>query len=146
EQIAQLQKLNQQVSTEANALATALKGQSKTRGNWGELVVERILELSGLVEGREYDKQVAVQGEDGGRRVPDFVVHLPGGRDIVVDSKLALNAYLRATSAATEEARGAAMAEHVAALRNHVRELAAKDYTRLYGITSLDFVLMCVPN
>lgn len=146
EQIAQLQKLNQQVSTEANALATALKGQSKTRGNWGELVVERILELSGLAEGREYDKQIGMQAEDGGRRVPDFVVHLPGGRDIVIDSKLALNAYLRATAAATEEARAAALAEHVAAMRNHVRELADKDYTRLYGITSLDFVLMCVPN
>ena len=145
-QIAQLHKLNQQVSSEANALATALKGQSKTRGNWGELVVERILELSGLAEGREYHKQVSAQAEDGGRRMPDFVVHLPGGRDIVIDSKLALNAYLRATAAATDEARAAAMAEHVAALRNHVRELADKDYTRLYGITSLDFVLMCVPN
>lgn len=145
-QIAQLQKLNQQVSSEAQALASALKGQSKIRGNWGELVVERILELSGLAAGREYHKQVSAQAEDGGRRVPDFVVHLPGGRDIVIDSKLALNAYLRATSAATEEARAAAMAEHVAALRNHVRELADKDYSRLYGITSLDFVLMCVPN
>ena len=146
EQIVQLQKLNQQVSSEANALASALKGQSKTRGNWGELVVERILELSGLVEGREYEKQLSAQSEDGGRRVPDFVVHLPGGRDIVIDSKLALNAYLRATAAATEEARAAALAEHVAALRNHARDLAAKDYTRLYGINSLDFVLMCVPN
>ncbi len=145
-QIAQLQKLNQQVSSEAQALASALKGQSKIRGNWGELVVERILELSGLAAGREYHKQVSAQAEDGGRRVPDFVVHLPGGRDIVIDSKLALNAYLRATSAATEEARAAALAEHVAALRNHVRELADKDYSRLYGITSLDFVLMCVPN
>lgn len=146
EQIAQLQKLNQQVSSEANSLASALKGQSKARGNWGELVVERILELSGLAEGREYDKQLSAQAEDGGRRVPDFVVHLPGGRDIVIDSKLALNAYLRATAAATDEARGAAMAEHVAAMRGHVKDLAAKDYTRLYGITSLDFVLMCVPN
>jgi len=146
EQIAQLQKLNQQVSSEANALATALKGQSKTRGNWGELVVERILELSGLTEGREYEKQVSVQAEDGGRRMPDFVVHLPGGRDIVIDSKLALNAYLRATAAATDEARTVALAEHVAAMRTHVRQLADKDYTRLYGITSLDFVLMCVPN
>ena len=145
-QIAQLQKLNQQVSSEANALASALKGQSKTRGNWGELVVERILELSGLTPGREYDKQLSAQTEEGGRRIPDFVVHLPGGRDIVIDSKLALNAYLRATAAGSEEARAAALAEHVAALRNHVRELADKDYTRLYGITSLDFVLMCVPN
>jgi DNA recombination protein RmuC len=146
EQIAQLQKLNQQVSSEANALASALKGQSKTRGNWGELVVERILELSGLVPGREYDKQLSTEAEDGSRRVPDFVVHLPGGRDIVIDSKLALNAYLRATAAATDEARAAALAEHVAAMRLHVRQLADKDYTRLYGITSLDFVLMCVPN
>lgn len=146
EQIAQLAKLNQQVSSEANALASALKGQSKARGNWGELVVERILELSGLAEGREYHKQVSAQAEDGGRRVPDFVVHLPGGRDIVIDSKLALNAYLRAASAPSEEARAAALAEHVAALRNHVRELAAKDYAGLYAITSLDFVLMCVPN
>ena len=146
EQIAQLQKLNQQVSSEANALANALKGQSKTRGNWGELVVERILELSGLVQGREYDKQLSADAEDGGRRVPDFVVHLPGGRDIVIDSKLALNAYLRAMAAGTDEARAAALAEHVAALRTHVRQLAAKDYTRLYGITSLDFVIMCVPN
>ena len=146
EQIAQLHKLNQQVSSEANALATALKGQSKTRGNWGELVVERILELSGLTPGREYDKQLSAEAEDGGRRVPDFVVHLPGGRDIVIDSKLALNAYLRATAAATDEARAAALAEHVAAMRAHVRQLADKDYTRLYGITSLDFVLMCVPN
>lgn len=146
EQIVQLQKLNQQVSSEANALASALKGQSKTRGNWGELVVERILELSGLTEGREYDKQLSAQTEDGERRIPDFVVHLPGGRDIVIDSKLALNAYLRATAAVTEEARVAALAEHVAALRAHVRGLGEKDYTRLYGITSLDFVLMCVPN
>lgn len=146
EQIAQLAKLNQQVSSEANALASALKGQSKARGNWGELVVERILELSGLAEGREYHKQVSAQAEDGGRRVPDFVVHLPGGRDIVIDSKLALNAYLRAASAPSEEARAAALAEHVTALRNHVRELAAKDYAGLYAITSLDFVLMCVPN
>ena len=73
-------------------------------------------------------------------------MHLPGGRDIVIDSKLALNAYLRATAAATDEARAAALAEHVAALRNHVRQLAGKDYTRLYGVTSLDFVVMCVPN
>jgi DNA recombination protein RmuC len=146
EQIAQLQKLNQQVSSEANALATALKGQSKTRGNWGELVVERILELSGLTAGREYEKQLSAQAEDGGRRVPDFVVHLPGGRDIVIDSKLALNAYLRATAATTDEARSVALSEHVAAVRNHVRELSEKDYTRLYGITSLDFVLLCIPN
>jgi len=146
EQIAQLQRLNQQVSTEANALASALKGQSKARGAWGELVVERILELSGLVEGREYEKQFSAQTEAGGRRYPDFVVHLPGGRDIVIDAKVSLNAYLRATAAADDKARGAALAEHVASVRNHVRELSDKNYQELYGIQSLDFVLLCVPN
>ena len=146
EQIAQLQRLNQQVSTEANALATALTGQSKTRGSWGELVVERILELSGLTEGREYEKQFSAQTDAGGRRFPDFVVHLPGGRDIVIDSKLPLLAYLRAAEAADVAARTAALSEHVAALRGHVRDLAVKDYSSLYGINSLDFVLMCVPN
>jgi DNA recombination protein RmuC len=145
-EIEQLRKLNQQVSVEANNLAVALKGQSKTRGNWGELVVERILELSGLTQGREYEKQLSAQAEDGGRRVPDFVVHLPGGRDIVIDSKLALNAYLRASAATDDAARASSLTEHVSAVRAHVRELAEKDYTRLYGIESLDFVLMCVPN
>jgi DNA recombination protein RmuC len=146
EQIAQLQRLNQQVSSEANALASALKGQSKTRGAWGEVVVERILEMSGLSEGREYEKQFSAQTETGGRRFPDFVVHLPGGRDIVIDSKLPLLAYLRAAAAADDVTRSAALAEHVAAVRGHVRELSAKDYSSLYGIQSLDFVLMCVPN
>ncbi len=146
EQIAQLQKLNQQVSSEANALASALKGQSKTRGAWGELVVERILEMSGLTAGREYEKQFSAQTEAGGRRFPDFVVHLPGGRDIVIDAKLPLLAYLRSAAAADDAARGAALAEHVTALRGHVRDLAAKDYAALYGIKSLDFVLLCVPN
>lgn len=145
-EIEQLRKLNQQVSLDANNLAVALKGQSKTRGNWGELVVERILELSGLTLGREYEKQLSTQTENGDRRVPDFVVHLPGGRDIVIDSKLALNAYLRATAAADDTSRAAALADHVAAVRGHIRELAEKDYTRLYGVKSLDFVLLCVPN
>ncbi len=146
EQIAQLQRLNQQVSTEANALASALKGQAKTRGQWGELVVERILELSGLAEGREYEKQFSAQTEAGGRRFPDFVVHLPGGRDIVIDSKLPLMSYLRADAATDDAARASALSEHVIALRGHVRDLASKDYASLYGITSLDFVLLCVPS
>jgi DNA recombination protein RmuC len=146
EQILQLQKLNQQVSAEANALASALKGQSKARGAWGEMVVERILELSGLTDGREYEKQFSGQTEAGGHRFPDFVVHLPGGRDIVIDSKVSLLAYLKATAAVDEDDRDAALAEHLSAVRTHVRELAAKDYAALYGIKSLDFVLLCVPN
>jgi len=146
EQIAQLQRLNQQVSSEANALASALKGQSVTRGTWGQMVIERILEMSGLAEGREYETQFSGQTEAGGRRIPDFVVHLPGGRDIVIDSKVPLLAFLRASGATEEGARATALAEHVAAVRAHVRDLASKDYAGLYGIKSLDFVLLCVPN
>jgi DNA recombination protein RmuC len=146
EQIAQLQRLNQQVSSEANALASALKGQSKTRGAWGEMVIERILEMSGLEEGREYEKQFSAQTEAGGRRFPDFVVHLPGGRDIVIDAKVPLLAYLRAAEATDDGLRTAALAEHLTAVRTHVRDLAGKDYAGLYGIKSLDFVLLCVPN
>jgi len=146
EQIAQLQRLNQQVSTEANALASALKGQSKARGAWGEIVVERVLEMSGLHEGREYEKQFSAQTEAGGHRFPDFVVHLPGGRDIVIDSKVPLLAYLRAMSAVDDLARNAALSEHLTAVRSHVRDLSNKDYAGLYGIKSLDFVLLCIPN
>lgn len=119
----------------------AAVGQNQVLGQVG-----RILELSGLTAGREYEAQFSAQSEDGARRFPDFVVHLPRGRDIVIDSKVSLVAYLRATSAADEAARAAATAEHVAAVRAHIRDLAAKDYSALYGIQSLDFVLMCVPN
>src|SRR5581483_2240618 len=117
EQIAQLQRLNQQVSTEANALASALKGQSKAQGNWGEMILERILELSGLAKGREYETQFSAQNEDGARRRPDAVVHLPDNRDVVIDAKVSLKAYLRAAEAGSEAERVGALAEHVASVR-----------------------------
>lgn len=146
EQITQLQTLNQKVSTEAQNLTKALTSQSKTQGNWGELVLERVLELAGLAKGREYELQVAAKTADGGQRFLDALVRLPDGRQIIIDAKVSLNAYLRSTSATDEATRSTALNEHVAALREHIKTLSSKDYAKLEGITSLNFVLMFVPN
>ena len=146
EQIAQLARLNQQVSADANNLAGALRGQARTQGAWGELILERILELSGLEKGREYETQFAARDEAGQRYRPDVVVHLPGGRDIIIDAKASLSAYARFSEAADEAAREAALAAHVASLRSHIRELGGKNYQSLEGLGSLDFVLMFVPS
>jgi DNA recombination protein RmuC len=146
EQIVQLTSLNQQVSAEANNLAGALRGQTRTQGAWGELILERILELSGLEKGREYETQFSTRDDSGRRYRPDAVVHLPGGRDIVVDAKVSLTAYTRLTEAADEAAREAALASHLASLRSHIRELGGKAYHALDGIASLDFTLMFVPS
>jgi DNA recombination protein RmuC len=146
EQIAQLARLNQQVSAEANSLAGALRGHTRTQGAWGELILERILELSGLEQGREYQTQFATRDEAGNRYRPDAVVHLPGGRDIVLDAKVSLSAYARLAEAVEDAERAAALREHIASLRSHIRELGAKNYHTLEGIGSLDFVLMFVPS
>jgi DNA recombination protein RmuC len=146
EQIAQLAKLNQQVSAETSSLAGALRGHIRTQGTWGELVLERILELSGLEKDREYQTQFTGRDESGQRYRPDAVVHLPGGRDIIVDAKVSLTAYTRLAEAAGEAERASALAAHVASLRSHIRELGAKNYQALEGLGSLDFVLMFVPN
>lgn len=148
EQVRQLQSLNEQVSAEAQHLATALKGDSKKQGNWGELVVERVLEGSGLQEGMHFDRQVHLKDPDGNavRRYPDFVVRLPDARDVIVDSKVSLTAYTRFFEADDESAQKAAMKEHVQSVRNHIKELAEKDYAGLPGLNSIDQVIMCVPN
>ncbi|MDR3416270.1 MAG: DNA recombination protein RmuC, partial [Nevskia sp.] len=146
EQIVQLARLNQQVSAEANNLAGALRGHTRTQGAWGELILERILELSGLEKGREYDTQASHRDEAGHLLRPDAVVHLPGGRDIVIDAKVSLTAYTRLSAAADEAERALALAEHVASLRTHIRALGGKNYHALEGIGSLDFVLMFVPS
>ncbi|MCI0750008.1 MAG: DNA recombination protein RmuC [Nevskiales bacterium] len=146
QQIRSLQDLNQKVAEDARDLTTALKGQSKTQGNWGEMILERILEQSGLTRGREYETQFTARAEDGGRRRPDAVVHLPDHRDIVIDAKVSLAAFVRATEAGTDEAHAAALAEHVASVRTHVQSLSAKEYQNLDGLQTLDFVLMFVPS
>jgi DNA recombination protein RmuC len=110
------------------------------------LILERILELSGLEKDREYQTQFASRDEAGQRYRPDVVVHLPGGRDIIIDAKASLSAYVRFSEAADEAARETALAAHVASLRGHIRELGGKNYQSLEGIGSLDFVLMFVPS
>lgn len=148
EQVKHLQSLNEQVSADAQHLASALKGDAKKQGNWGELVVERVLECSGLQEGTHFERQLHLQDPEGGavRRYPDFVVRLPDARDVVVDSKVSLTAYTRFHEAEDEPAQKAAMKAHVLSVRNHIKELAEKDYARLPGLRSVDQVIMCVPN
>ncbi|NJB66363.1 DNA recombination protein RmuC [Desulfobaculum xiamenense] len=144
-QVRQLMDLNRQLSDDANNLTRALKGNSKTRGDWGELILERILESSGLRKGEEFTVQES-HTTDGGRRLqPDVVIHLPQGKHLVIDSKVSLNAYLEHTRAEADDEREHALKGHIAAMRTHIRELSAKDYQALYGMTSPDFVIMFVP-
>jgi DNA recombination protein RmuC len=145
EQLSQLQTMNKSIGDEARNLVTALKGQTKTQGNWGEMILEKVLERSGLVKGREYSVQASMTNEEGRRLQPDVIINLPEGRSIVVDSKVSLIAYERFSSADSDEAKDAFLKEHIASLRKHVRDLSGKSYQNLYAINSLDFVLLFVP-
>ncbi|HYQ38524.1 MAG TPA: DNA recombination protein RmuC [Pseudomonas sp.] len=143
-ELERLQQLNQRLGEEATNLTRALKGQ-KTQGNWGELVLERVLEHAGLEKGREYDTQVSLRGAGGERFQPDVLVRLPGERRVVVDAKVSLTAWQQYVAAEDETARQQALRQHVQSLRNHLKGLSAKDYQRLEGLHSLDFVLLFVP-
>ena len=145
EQLGHLKSLNQQMHEDARNLTDALKGQSKTQGNWGEMILERVLESSGLTRGREYETQVTLKDESGQRRLPDAIVHLPENKDVVIDAKVSLVAYERLSSASTAEEREQALRDHLASLRSHIKGLDAKDYSGLEGIRSLDFVLLFIP-
>lgn len=145
EQVRQLQVLNHQVSDEANNLARAIKGDSKKQGDWGELIVERLFEASGLVKGREYTVQESDRIGDGRLVRPDFMVHLPGEKAVVVDAKVSLTAYERWCGEEHEARRNEALREHVQSVRRHVAELERKDYAALRGNRTLDFVIMCIP-
>jgi DNA recombination protein RmuC len=140
-----LKQLNQQMTQEALNLTRALKGESKTQGNWGEVILEKVLEDSGLRKGHEYEVQVKLQDDDGRRRYPDVVVRLPDNKDIVVDAKVSLTAYERYCSSDDESERKEALKQHTASLRSHVQNLSIKDYERLPGIRTLDFVFIFVP-
>ncbi len=140
-----LRDLNARMSQEAINLTNALKGESKTQGTWGEIVLERVLEKSGLVKGREYEVQLSLKSDEGRRYQPDVVVHLPEGKDIIVDSKVSLTAYERYCSSEDEGEQALHAAAHVQSLRQHVKQLSEKDYQNLIGVRSLDFVLMFVP-
>ena len=144
-EIINLKELNQLISREAVNLTRALKGDSKTRGTWGEVVLERVLEDSGLCKGREYDIQVNLQNKDGKRFQPDVIVYLPEGREVIIDSKVSLNAYERYYSAESDQDRVSAFKEHINSMRIHIKSLDSKNYAELQGVRSLDFVLMFVP-
>lgn len=145
EQVRQLMELNKTVSQEANNLTKALKGSNKAQGNWGELVLERVLESSGLRKGEEYDVQESHTLEDGRRLQPDVVVHLPEDRHLVIDAKATLIAYEDYANADDDKHREAALKRHLDAVRSHIKGLSDKNYQDLYGLKSLDFVLMFVP-
>lgn len=143
--VEQLMQQSMQIKDEANNLAKALKGDNKKQGNWGEVILERVLERSGLIKDQEYKLQASVQEADGRRFQPDALIYLPDEKHLVVDAKLSLVAYERAVNADTEEDRVIFVKQHVQSIENHVRELSAKDYHSLYGIQSPDFVLLFIP-
>jgi DNA recombination protein RmuC len=144
-QISELQKQTMQISADAVSLANALRGDNKAQGNWGEFVLEKLLEDSGLTRGREYDTQVALKDEQGKRRNPDVVIHLPEGRDIVIDAKVSLVDYERYFHAEDDIAKQQHLQQHLGSLTAHVKGLSGKDYERLEGVNSLDFVLLFIP-
>ncbi|SJL85056.1 DNA recombination protein RmuC [Vibrio palustris] len=140
-----LQRLNEQMAQEAVNLTQALKGDNKQQGNWGEVVLARVLAESGLREGHEYQTQVSLQNDAGKRYQPDVIVYLPHDKQVVIDSKMTLVAYERYFNADTDTARDKALGDHLAALRSHIKGLSQKDYHQLKGLTSLDYVLMFIP-
>jgi len=137
--------LNQSLSQDAKNLTNALKGSSKAQGSWGELVLERVLESSGLRRGEEYDVQESYTREDGTRAQPDVVIHLPEERHLVADAKVSLTAYEDFASAEDEGDRQAAIKRHLDSVRSHIKGLSEKNYQALYRLKTLDFVLMFVP-
>ena len=144
-EIRNLQQLNAQMAQEAVNLTKALKGDNKTQGNWGEVVLTRVLEASGLREGHEYQTQVSIETDVRSRMQPDGIVRLPQGKDVVIDAKMTLVAYERYFNADEEYVRETALQEHIASVRNHIRLLGRKDYQQLPGLRSLDYVLMFIP-
>ena len=144
-QVQQLHSLNQTLSQQAQNLTQALKGQSKVRGNWGEQTLTALLEASGLLKGIEYETQKSFKNEAGARRQPDVIIHLPDQREVVIDAKVSLNAYLEYCECEDEESRRRAARAHVQSLHGHISELAAKDYASLLGSRAVDFVLLFVP-
>ncbi len=143
-ELKQLHELNRQMSEEANQLSTALKGEKKTQGNWGELILENVLDRSGLAEGRDFHRERSFNTEDGKRR-PDVVVDLPEGKNLIIDAKVSLNAYTRYVNAEDDAERKLAIKEHAAAFSARMNELSEKNYFDLPGIKSPEMVFMFVP-
>ncbi len=144
-EITQLKGLNERISNDALNLTKALKGDSKVRGNWGEVQLERLLEQSGLAKGREYEVQSSFKSADGQRFQPDVIVHLPESKDVIIDSKVSLVAYEQYHTSEDDEVRKRHADAHIVSLRAHINELSAKNYDELIGLHSLDLVIMFVP-
>jgi len=145
EEVLKLTEMNARVSQEANNLTNALKGDVKKQGNWGEIVLERVLERSGLTRGQEFEREVVVEGADYSVQRPDVIIHLPDSKHIIIDSKVSLVAYERFVSADKEEHRLEHLKSHIVSLRNHVKLLSEKNYQNAQHLNTPDFVLMFVP-
>jgi len=146
QQIKSVLEVGMKMSAEATSLASALKSDKKTQGTWSEIQAELLLEMSGMKEGREYRREASIKNDDGNEQRPDFIVNLPNDKHIILDSKISLVAYVNANSATEAEERDKWMAEHVAALRNHVKSLSDKNYPKLRGLNSPEFVFMFIGN
>jgi DNA recombination protein RmuC len=144
QELASLKELNQKITTEAHELSTALRGQKKLQGNWGELVLENVLDRSGLQKGKDYDREVSIITEEGRSR-PDAIVYLPQEKHLIIDAKVSLNAYTRFVNAEDEIERAQALKEHVAAVAGRIKELADRDYYKLPGLNSPEMVFMFIP-
>ncbi len=140
-----LKMLNQQITEEASNLTQALKGDRKAQGNWGEVILERVLEASGLQKGREYETQMHLQSHDGNRYLPDVVIHLPENKDIIVDAKVSLSAYERYYAEEDDSLKKNHLKDHIQAIRQHVEKLSDKKYDDLKGVNTLDFVIIFIP-
>lgn len=144
-EIKQVMQMGLQISAQANSLASALKGDKKTTGNWGEVQLERTLQLAGLMPKDHYEAQPAFKDQEGNRRQPDFIVKLPDQKHLIIDSKVSLVDYDRAIAATTDDEIQLALDAHVKAVRNHIDDLSKKDYSNLIGMRSPSFVLMFMP-
>jgi len=144
QELSQLKELNQKITLEAHQLATALKGQKKTQGNWGELILENVLERSGLQLGKDFEREVSVTMEEGRLR-PDAIVYLPQNKHLVIDSKVSLNSYTQYINSDNEQDRRIALIEHVKAISERINELSAKEYYKIKGINSPEIVFMFIP-
>jgi DNA recombination protein RmuC len=144
-ELGKLIELNRQISQEAHNLTRALKADTKKQGNWGEFVLDRILEMSGLVNGESFSKQTSFSDASGNRLQPDIVINLPDNKHIIVDSKVSLIAYDRLINCDVEEDRISHLNDHIISLKNHIKGLSNKNYSELYKVNSPDFVLLFVP-
>ena len=145
QQLEELNRNNLKISQEAVNLTKALKGDSKTQGNWGELILERVLEKSGLVRDREYFVQQSFINDEDKRVFPDVIISLPDGKKMIVDSKVSLTAYEKYTSSEDLETQSKYLKEHISSIKRHITDLSAKEYQNLYKIESPDFILMFIP-